>query len=106
MKFDPDRVLLATECPSQRRGGAPGWRVALPLLAAAIASILAIYWDTARSMIATWGSSQTFAHGYLVVPIVLSLAWMRRHETAAMAPRPDVLGFVVLAGAGLVWLAA
>jgi exosortase A len=67
---------------------------------------LAIYRDTARSIAAIWGSSDTYAHGYLIVPIALALMWMKRRETAAISPRPDVLGFMLLAGCGFAWLAA
>lgn len=105
MKFDPDRVLSTADYRMDPHGPAPGWRVSLPLLAAALFCILATYWDTAKSTVAIWASSETFAHGYLIVPITLILVWMKRREVAALAPRPDVLGFALLAAAGLAWLA-
>jgi exosortase A len=82
------------------------WRVALPLLAASIVAILAIYWPTVASIVAIWERSETFAHGYLIVPITLVLVWTRRRELARLIPTPDVLGFVLLAGLVLGWLAA
>ena len=85
---------------------ARGWRLALPIIAAAVLALPGIYWDTAKSIAAIWGSSQTFTHGYLIVPITLILVWMKRREVAALAPRPDLLGYPVLAVAGLTWLAA
>src|ERR1051326_6345779 len=76
------------------------------LLAAALLAILSIYSDTAKSIVAIWRSSDTFAHGYLVVPISAFLIWTKRREVAALAPRPDVLGLALMGGAGFVWLAA
>lgn len=82
------------------------WRLALPIMAAAVLAILAIYADTAKSIVAIWRSSDTFAHGYLIVPITVFLVWTKRQEVAALAPRPDVLGFLVMAAAGVGWIAA
>src|SRR6185295_2433317 len=82
------------------------WRSALPIMAGAILAILSIYADTAKSIVAIWRSSDTFAHGYLIVPITLVLVWIKRREVAALAPRPDALGFLLLAAAGFAWLAA
>jgi exosortase A len=83
-----------------------GWRVVLPLLAAVMVTIIALYWRTAESMIATWSRSETFAHGYLIVPIAVFLVWRQRHRVAGLPPRPDYVGFVFLAIAGFVWLVA
>ena len=84
----------------------PAWRTVLPALAAAIAAILAVYWQTSLSIGLIWWRSETFAHGFLIVPITLWLVWMRRREIAGLAPRPDWLGFALLAGAAGAWLAA
>jgi exosortase A len=83
-----------------------GWRVALPLLCATIAAILVVYWRTAESIVAIWSRSETFQHGFIIVPISLALIWSKRHEVARIAPAPDWLGAALLAGAGLAWLVA
>mgnify|MGYP001365204732 FL=1 len=106
MKLDPECILRRADGQLPSLRAAPGWRVALPLIAAAVVAILVIYRDTARSIVAIWGSSDTYAHGYLIVPIALALIWMKRREAAAIPPRPDPLGFVLLAGCGFAWLAA
>ena len=106
MKFEPDSVLRRADAGLASHGTAPGWPLALPLIAAAVVAILAIYRDTVRSIVAIWGSSDTYAHGFLIMPIALALIWMQRRETALIAPRPDVLGFMLLAGCGFAWLAA
>jgi exosortase A len=106
MKFEPDRLLLTADSRLSTQRLPRAWRSALPIMAAAVLAILAIYADTAKSIVAIWRSSDTFAHGYLIVPLTLILVLMRRREVAALTPRPDALGFVLLAGAGFTWLAA
>ena len=102
MKLDAERVLAQPAA-----GGSPAaWRVALPMLALPIAAIALLYWRTAASMVATWASSDTYAHGYIIVPISLVLIWRKRAQLAGLAPRPDALGFAAIAAAGLVWLVA
>jgi exosortase A len=71
-----------------------------------IAIILVIYWRTTESMVAIWWRSETFAHGFLILPITLFLIWNERREVAKLVPAPDVLGWVLLAGAGVLWLVA
>jgi exosortase A len=83
-----------------------GWRPALCATGLAIAAILVLYRDTALSMLALWGSSETYAHGYVIVPIVLFLVWRKRRQVAALEPAPDYLGFLFLGAAGFAWLVA
>lgn len=84
----------------------PGWRLALPLVVGALIAVVAIHWPTVESIVAIWARSETFAHGFLIVPIVLVLIWQRRHALAALRPTPDAVGLVLLACAGAIWLVA
>lgn len=79
-----------------------------PLLAVALASIgiLLVYADTVVSMAAIWQRSDTFAHGWLVVPICLWLAWRDRDALAASPARPWLPALAAVAAAGAVWLVA
>ena len=83
-----------------------GWRLALPLVVLAIVGILVVHFPTVESIVAIWWRSETFAHGFLIVPIVLALIWRRRRVLAALTPAPDWLGLAVLACAGAAWLVA
>jgi exosortase A len=106
MNVETERVLRVQE-PISRAGPAnANWRLVLPLTVAVIAIILVIYWRTAESIVAIWSRSETFAHGFLILPITLFLIWNRRSEMAKLVPAPNVLGLVLLAGTGLVWLVA
>jgi len=86
--------------------------LSLPRLPAAIAlagvllAVLAIYADTARSIVAIWDSSETFAHGYVILPISLWLIWRRRTELARIAPQPCWPALLLLAVVGFGWLLA
>jgi len=98
--------ILRMRARNGASGVPAGWRMALPLTVSVIAIVLAVYWDTAASIVAIWWRSETFAHGFLIVPISLVLIWIRRREIARLEPAPDALGLLLLAGAGLAWLVA
>ena len=106
MKLDAEPLLQPGAPPLPGVQADLAWRTALPLVIATIVAILALFWRTAASIVDIWWRSETFAHGLLIVPISVVLIWMKRREVAKLAPTPDVLGFVLLAGAGLAWLAA
>jgi len=106
MKLDSEQVLQNRARLSHSDAPASGWPRTCALLAAAIVGILAIYRETAASMVGIWDSSETFMHGYAIVPIVLVLIWRKRAVLARIAPRHDYLGFVLLALAGCGWLVA
>ncbi len=57
-------------------------------------------------MILIWSRSQTFAHGFAVLPISAWLIWRSRAELAACPQRPAALGVLLLAALALVWLVA
>jgi exosortase A len=81
---------------------------ARPYVAALVLSgifwLLAWYGDTVQSMISTWRHSETFAHGFLIVPISACLAWRRRHAIRAHYFRPNLWMLLPLGMAGFVWL--
>ena len=67
----------------------------------ALAAILALYWPTLRSLIATWASSETYSHCFLIPLISLWLAWRVRSEVAATRTEPSYI-----AALGLAWMSA
>ncbi len=83
---------------------APAWRAALLPLLLFLALILTLYRDTAIAMVTIWYRSETFTHGFVVLPITLWLIWRRRAALAALCPRPNSYFIVVLAGLALMWL--
>ncbi|MCD2519381.1 exosortase A [Massilia sp. G4R7] len=80
-------------------------RAGVVALALALLAPFLLYWQTAASMVAIWNSSETFAHGYVILPISLGLIWRQRAWFALLPARPWWPGLVLLAGAGAAWLA-
>ena len=81
----------------------PAWRKAGAMLLLALTVLLALFWNTAVSMVDIWSRSETFAHGYVIAPISLWLIWRRRPQLLALLPRPQLLPCPVLAAAWLKW---
>lgn len=78
---------------------------ALALLVLAMLAPFALYYGTAASMVSIWNSSDTFAHGYAILPISLWLIWRRRERFSQIpaVPYPPALLLLAVLGAG--WLA-
>ena len=68
--------------------------------------LLLLFGSTALSIAAIWERSETFAHGYIVIPMCIWLAWRQRDSVVGLTARPwwPGVGFVFLAGA--LWLVA
>ena len=77
------------------------WVVGLFFLA-----LLYVYHATALSMVAIWARSETFAHGFLILPISLWLIYIRWDEIATVRPQPNLFLSALLLPVGLVWLVA
>lgn len=80
------------------------WPFAAALVLSAIFWLLAWYGVTAESVVAIWIRSETFTHGFLIVPISAWMIWRQRHAVAALDPRPNFLALPLLALLGFVWL--
>ncbi len=81
------------------------WLRGLAIAAALLAPFL-IYFGTARSIVSIWNSSDTFAHGYIILPISLWLIWSRRRSFAHLQPKPFWPGLLLLLACGFGWLLA
>lgn len=80
------------------------WPYALFAWLLSLVWILVLYRDTAASMIAIWSRSDTFAHGFLIAPIVLWLIWRQRHAIWMQVPRPMPAVFPLLGMVGVLWV--
>src|SRR3954470_9939873 len=79
-------------------------RMATALVISAIFWLLAWYIGTVYTMVALWGSTDDFAHGFLIAPISGWLIWHRRHAIDAVEFVPDFRALPVLGVVGLSWL--
>ena len=50
--------------------------------------LLLVYYQTTASVVAIWLRSETYAHDFLIVPIVLWLVWDRRLDLRGRSARP------------------
>src|SRR5450830_902567 len=81
----------------------PWWR-ALVALVLLLLWTFVLYRETGIAMVTIWARSDTFAHAFLVPPIVLWLVWRQRQLIVVQIPwsAPGVL--LLIAAAALVWL--
>jgi len=82
----------------------PAWRRVLPAFVLLVAAALWLFRGSGAAMVEIWIRSETFAHAFLVPPIVLWLVWRRRARLAACVPRPAPIVLVPIALVALVWL--
>lgn len=81
-----------------------GWPLLAILVASALFWLLVWHGEILRSMIEMWMHSETFAHGFLIVPISGWLIWRQRHDIQMLAPRANFWMLLPLAIVGFVWL--
>ena len=82
------------------------WKRQGMLLASLVLTMLVLYYPSFESIVAIWARSDTFAHGFIIVPISLWLIWRIRDQVLATEPKANYLGIPVLLLLGLVWLLA
>lgn len=78
----------------------------LLIIAAALLLPLLAFFGTAHSIVAIWQRSDTYAHGYLILPVSLWLIWRRRAELQSRPARPYWPALPALLGCGALWLLA
>ena len=57
-------------------------------------------------MVSIWERSDTYAHGFLIIPISLWLVWERRQGLKQLRPVPTLLPLLLFVPLGLGWLLA
>ncbi len=80
--------------------------VATPFLWATTAcvAIIALMWPTAHSIINIWSVSETFTHGYFVIPAFIWLVWRNREELATLDAKPEWRVLLLVLVFGACWL--
>jgi exosortase A len=103
VKVDSARVLLPD---SRTRWWAHRGVLAGAVTIAALVWLMGWYGDTVASMTAIWRRSETFAHGFLILPVSAWLVWRKRRELSAIPLTPNLSGAAWLGCLGFVWLLA
>lgn len=80
------------------------WRNAIFALTIILLSIFVLYLSTFIGMVSIWERSETFTHGFLVLPITLWLIWRKRTLLALRQPKPDFLLIIPIFLTSLIWL--
>lgn len=80
-------------------------RASILALAVALLAPILLFYGTVASMVGIWNSSETFAHGYVILPVSLWLIWRQRAWFAHIPARPWWPGLALMTGAGAAWLA-
>lgn len=82
------------------------WRLPLILTGGLVIALLLIYFPTTISIIQIWNRSETFTHGYLILPITLWLIWHNKAHFYHLHPTANyyAIPFILLASFG--WLVA
>lgn len=91
---------------SKTVGSVQEWHKTILSILLAVGGTLFLFRETAMSMVKIWEQSNTFAHGYLIVPISLYMLWTRREVISQSVPRPDFRRSWILLFPLSLWLIA
>jgi exosortase A len=69
-----------------------------------IAALLLLFRETATAMVSIWDRSDTFAHAFLVPPLVVWLIWRQRDRLARLPVAPAWWVLLPMAAISLLWL--
>jgi exosortase A len=97
-------AALVAETDAAGRDWVVAWRTGVVLLVAALALVFLAFYQTAWSIVSIWERSETYAHGYLIIPISLWLVWEKRAGLARLAPKSTLLPLALLLPLGFGWL--
>ena len=82
------------------------WRVLCLSFAALVVFHFIVFQSTFADVVNIWWRSETFAHGFLVLPVVLWFVWKKRTELSFVPVTPDWRAIPVIVMLGLGWLLA
>ena len=66
--------------------------------------ILGIFYQTTFSMVSTWIRSETYTHGFLILPITIWLIWRKRKVLSYCQPESTFLALIPLSLVGVIWM--
>jgi exosortase A len=89
-----------------RQAATSNWRATLIAAGLVFVCLLGLFWSTASGMVHTWYHTETYTHGFLILPISLWLIWQKRRHLAGFEPQPAPLFLVLVAGGLIAWVLA
>ncbi len=82
------------------------WKQRLLVLSVAVIFLFLVFYSTVESMIQIWLRSETFTHGFLILPISLYLIWQNKKQLSAIEPVTQLLALPLIAMVTFGWLMA
>jgi len=82
------------------------WRTSAVLTVLALLAIGLVHHDTWASITRVWTVSETYTHGWLILPFSAWLAWRQRHVLSSIRPRAWWPALVVIAALEMLWVVA
>ena len=80
------------------------WLRTLLMLPALLVLLLLFYHQTAISIVSKWWTSDTFAHGMVIIPFSLYMIWTNRQRLILFQPIPSWWGMTLLLPAIFIWV--
>ncbi|MCP4266168.1 MAG: exosortase A [Candidatus Brocadiaceae bacterium] len=80
------------------------WHFHLFLLSITLLVTIIAFYHTAQSIVGIWYRSETFAHGFLIIPIVIWLIFEKRKTLALTSPSFDKTVFLIIPIISVIWL--
>jgi len=87
-------------------GQAGIFRRPVVVLSALLLLQLSLFFPTYQSMVEIWWRSETFAHGFFILPISAYLIWKKRQQLMVINSQPNFHVLLLLAGISFLWLIA
>jgi len=77
----------------------------LGALSVLLVSISIVYFDAFKSMVGLWISSDTFLHGFIILPLSIYLVWQKWPQLRSISPQsfiPGIFAFLALSAAWII----
>ncbi len=82
------------------------WKQKLLVFILSVVLLSLVFFNTIDSMVQIWLRSETFTHGFLILPISLYLVWMNKKQLSFIAPATEVWALPLIAVVAFGWLMA
>lgn len=82
------------------------WKQRLLVLLTAMVLLFLVFYGTVESMVQIWLRSETFTHGFLILPISLYLIWQNKNKVISIEPNTQLMALPLIAIVTFGWLMA
>lgn len=104
MSADPVTLPPPVRRPLAKPAGVAARALAYGCVAFALCAVLLMHLATLNAIVSVWLVSETFAHGFVIPPIVGWMIWRRRRHLSTLPVKPGPAALLALAALGALWL--